>query len=153
MEFEKLSKAELVIKVTELNKVIEDLGHLRSAVDAKDREIIELLKIKASLEKDCLELKTLKSNLATSNNLLENKTIELSKLKSDFDNYKKTTPTLESLENLKKDVKILEERNKALIEFLNPYINNVRSLLKGLQGNLELGIEMEAILSEKLNKK
>jgi succinylglutamate desuccinylase len=153
MEIDKLSKAELIVKVVELNNKIEELGHLRSAVDVKDKEIIELGKVKNLLEKDLQDLKNVKSNLAQVSLSLESKTQELVKLRSDFETYKKTAPAAEVLENLKKDVKIQEDRNKALLDFLNPYVTNVRSLLKGLQGTLELGIETEAILSEKINKK
>ena len=153
MEIDKLSKAELIVKVIELNNRIEELGHLRSAVDVKDKEIIEISKVKNLLEKDLQDYKNVKSNLTQVSLSLESKTQELVKLRSDFETYKKTAPAAEVLENLKRDVKIQEERNKALLEFLNPYVTNVRSLLKGLQGTLELGIETEAILSEKINKK
>ncbi len=153
MEIDKLSKAELIVKVIELNNKIEELGHLRSAVDVKDKEIIEIGKVKNLLEKDLQDYKNVKSNLAQVSLSLESKTQELMKLRSDFETYKKTAPAPDVLENLKKDVKIQEDRNKALLDFLNPYVTNVRSLLKGLQGTLELGIETEAILSEKINKK
>jgi hypothetical protein len=153
MEIDKLSKAELIVKVIELNNKIEELGHLRSAVDVKDKEIIEIGKVKNLLEKDLQDYKNVKSNLAQVSLSLESKTQELIKLRSDFETYKKTAPAPDVLENLKKDVKIQEDRNKALLDFLNPYVTNVRSLLKGLQGTLELGIETEAILSEKINKK
>jgi len=153
MDLEKLSKAELILKVNELLKTIEDLGHLKSAVDAKDKDIIGLTKNIQIFERDSNELKSLRSSFAQLNITLENKNHEFNKLKADYDAYKRTAPSLEVLENLKKDVKVLEERNKALTDFLNPYVMNVRSVLKGIQGTLELGIENEALLSEKINKK
>jgi Rad3-related DNA helicase len=153
MEFEKMTKAELVLKAQELGKIVEDQKHLGAAVDAKDKQIIELLKVNALLEKELQESKQHKTTINVLNNSLESKNQELLKVKLDFETFKKSVPNVELVESLKNNVKILEERNKALVDFMNPYISNVRSLLKGLQGTLEMGIETEAILSEKLNKK
>lgn len=153
MELEKLSKAELIEKVQSLMQLVEQQRHLADAVNAKDKEIIDLTKAKSLLEKDLIELKSLRQSVVQAGATLESRTQELNKLRADYEAYKKTVPSLDVLENLKKDVKILEERNKSLIEFLNPYVANFRSVLKGIQGTLEVGIEYEALLSEKINKK
>jgi hypothetical protein len=58
-----------------------------------------------------------------------------------------------SFDVLEKSYKTLEENHKKLTTFLNPYILNFRSLLKAIQGSLELGVEMEALLSETLKTK
>jgi hypothetical protein len=73
--------------------------------------------------------------------------IELNKL---YQELKSKSPTFAGLETR---VKQLEEENKLLVAFVNSYINTFRSTLKGIQGSLELGIELEALLAEKLAKK
>lgn len=164
MEFEKLSKAELVVKAQEMAKLIEDQKHLAAAVEAKDKQIIELIKASSILEKDALDGRAAKNATLQLNATVDVKNQEINKLRGEIEALKKTqkdelelikknTPDLKTIEVLSNNVKLLEERNKALIEFVNPYVINVRSLLKGLQGTLELGVETEAILSEKINKK
>jgi len=153
MEFEKLSKAELVVKAQELFNIVENQKHLAAAVEAKDKEISEHIKAKQKTEQELIELKNLRLSISQANATVEFKNQELIKIKNEFEAYKKNVPSVEVLENLKKEVKLLEEKNKNLIDFLNPYVSNVRSFLKGIQGTLELGIENEALLSEKLNKK
>ena len=132
---------------------MENQKHLAAAVDAKDKEISEHIKAKQKTEQELIELKNLRLSISQANATVEFKNQELIKLKNEFEVYKKSVPSVEVLENLKKEVKLLEEKNKSLIDFLNPYVSNVRSLFKGIQGTLELGIEIEALLSEKINKK
>lgn len=164
MEFEKMSKADLVLKAQELTKVIEDLGHLKAAVEAKDKQIVDLIKASSVLEKDASEGRAAKAGTLQLNATVDIKNQEINKLrgeieilkqkqKEDLDTIKKNTPDAKAIEVLTNNVKLLEERNKALVEFLSPYVANVRSFFKSIQGSLEMGIEMEAILNEKLNKK
>ena len=40
-----------------------------------------------------------------------------------------------------------------LAQFIQAYQQNYRSFLKNVQGGLEIAVELEAVLSEKLNKK
>ena len=171
MEFEKMTKADLVIKAQELTKVIEDLGHLKAAVEAKDKQIVDLLKASAFLEREVSEGKAAKAGslqLSTTievknqeinklrselNSSIDIKNQEINKLRGEIELIKKNVPDSKTIEVLSNNVKLLEERNKALVEFLSPYVANIRSFFKSIQGSLEMGIEMEAILYEKLNKK
>jgi hypothetical protein len=164
MEFEKMSKADLVLKAQELTKVIEDLGHLKAAVEAKDKQIVDLIKASTVLERDASEGRAAKAGSLQLNATVDIKNQEINKLRGEIEALKKshkdeldlitkTTPDPKAIEVLTNNVKLLEERNKALVEFLSPYVANIRSFFKSIQGSLEMGIEMEAILYEKLNKK
>jgi len=171
MEFEKMTKADLVIKAQELTKVIGDMVHLKAAVEAKDKQIIDLIKASALLEKEANDGKAAKagslqlsSTIEMKNqeiNKLRNelnasvdiKNQEINKLRSEIELVKKNVPDSKTIEVLTNNVKLLEERNKALVDFLSSYVANIRSFFKSIQGSLEMGIEMEAILYEKINKK
>jgi hypothetical protein len=189
MEFEKMTKADLVIKAQELTKVIEDMGHLKAAVEAKDKQIVDLIKASALLEREVSEGKAAKAGSLQLSSTIEIKNQEINKLRSELNAsvdiknqeinkvrseinasvdiknqeinklrgeielVKKNVPDSKTIEVLTNNVKLLEERNKALVDFLSPYVANIRSFFKSIQGSLEMGIEMEAILYEKLNKK
>ena len=164
MDFEKLSKAELVLKAQELSKIIEDLGHLKAAVEAKDKQIIDLIKASSVYEKEANEGKLAKNASLQLNATVDAKNQELNKLRNEIEtlkrnhaeqleSIKKNSPDPKAIEVLTNNVKLLEERNKALVDFLSPYVSNIRSLLKAIQGSLELGIEIEGILYDKMNKK
>lgn len=77
-------------------------------------------------------------------------TKEINEVREQLREAKNKNGTVPALEHR---IKQLEDQVKGLTEFVSPYIMNFRSTLKGIQGALELGIELEAILSEKLNKK
>lgn len=164
MEFEKLSKAELVVKAQEMAKLIEDQKHLAQAIEAKDKQIVELIKASSVLEKDASEGRAAKNAALQLNQTVDYKNQEINKLRGEIETLKKTqkdeldlikknTPDPKAMEVLSNNVKLLEERNKALVDFLSPYVSNIRSLLKAIQGSLELGIEIEGILYDKMNKK
>jgi hypothetical protein len=171
MEFEKMTKADLVIKAQELTKVIGDMVHLKAAVEAKDKQIVDLIKASALLEKEVNEGKAAKAGSLQLSSTIEIKNQEINKLRSELNAsvdiknqeinklrgeielVKKNVPDSKIIEVLTNNVKLLEERNKALVDFLSPYVANIRSFFKSIQGSLEMGIEMEAILYEKLNKK
>lgn len=139
MDFSQLNKVDLVNIVKELTNKVEAQQHLASAIDAKDREIAELRKYKEEALKQ--------KHLADSIIQKDKEIIELTKL------YQETKAKIGSTQTLETRVKQLETENKGLTDFLNPYIMNFRSSLKGIQGTLELAVEMEAMLSEKLTKK
>jgi hypothetical protein len=150
MEFTNLSKADLLNIATELQRKVEAQQHLAEAVDAKDREIVSLKNLFEAEKKSNKELnaKVLASQHLSDAVIAKDKEIiELVKLNNELKGKAGTLPTLE------KTVKTLEETNKKLVEVINPYILNFRSLLKAFQGSLELGIEMEALLSESLKNK
>jgi hypothetical protein len=154
-----------------VSKVIEDLGHLKAAVEAKDKQIVDLIKASALLEKEVNEGKAAKAGSLQLSSTIEIKNQEINKLRSELNAsveiknqeinklrgeielVKKNVPDSKTIEVLTNNVKLLEERNKALVDFLSPYVANIRSFFKSIQGSLEMGIEMEAILYEKLNKK
>ena len=138
------------MKKEELIKIVEEQKHLAEAVEVKDREIISLKKL---YEDEKRLNKELNGKVAASHHLSEaviqkdKEIIELNKLNQELKSKASTFAGLETR------VKQLEEENKLLVAFVNPYINTFRSTLKGIQGALELGIELEALLAEKLAKK
>lgn len=127
------------MKKEELIKIVEEQKHLAQAVEAKDREIAELRKYKD----EALKLKHASEAVIAK----DKEIIELNKLNQELKTKAGAYAGLETR------VKQLEEENKLLVAFVNPYINTFRSTLKGIQGALELGIELEALLAEKLAKK
>lgn len=150
MDYSQLNKIDLVNIVKELSAKVEAQQHLASAVDAKDREIVSLKNLYENEKKMNKELNSkVESQQHLSNAVIQKdkEIIELNKLNQELRAKSGLVQGLEAR------VKQLEAENKALTDFLNPYIMSVRSTLKGLQGTLELGVEIEALLSEKLTKK
>jgi hypothetical protein len=150
MDFSQLNKQDLANIVKELTAKVEAQKHLADAVESKDREIVSL---KNLFETEKKLNKELNGKLASQQHLAEAITqkdkeiVEITKLYQELKAKSVSTQTLEAR------VKQLETENKGLTDFLNPYIMNFRSSLKGIQGTLELAVEMEAMLSEKLTKK
>jgi transcription antitermination factor NusG len=161
MNYNELSKSELLALVLKQVKELEDQSHLSEAINSKDREINELRQLKDQ------EITGLKNayELEKKTNKLLNETIqskahleqaviskdkEIVELSKQAHELKVKTEPLPSMEA---KIRQLEEENKKLVAFLNPYILNFRSTLKGLQGTLELAVELEALLSEKIAKK
>lgn len=150
MDFTTFKKEDLINIAKELSEKLEAQKHLAEAVDAKDREIVSIKNLLEAEKKTNKELNDkVKTNQHLSDAVIskDKEIVELTKLLNETRSKAGAVPSLESR------VKQLEEANKQLTEFLNPYILNFRSVLKGLQGTLELGVEMEALLSEKLAKK
>jgi len=150
MDYSQLSKVDLVNIVKELTNKVEAQKHLSEAVDSKDREIVSLRNL---FETEKKSNKDINAKLASQQHLSEaviqkdKEIVELNKLNQELRAKSGNSQSLEAR------VKQLETDNKTLTEFLNPYILNFRSSLKGFQGTLELAIELEALLSEKINKK
>jgi len=134
MDYTAMKKDELLSRVFDLEHKIEEQKHLASAVEAKDKEIIEL---KKQLEGAKLEARE------GSKNIVSAKDAEISRLKTELEQKR---PLANSAETLKKDL------DKA-IAIGNSYINNFRSYLKAQQGALEMAIELETLLTEKIKGK
>lgn len=115
--------AKLKLDLAQANKTVREQQHLAAAVQNKDNEII-------ALKSENVELKRLQANQNGEKENLESK-----------------------LESIEKQLKETTEHNKTLVEIANGYITNFRSYLKSIQGGLEVAVELEALLSEKLNKK
>jgi septal ring factor EnvC (AmiA/AmiB activator) len=150
MDFSQLTKTDLVNIAKELYEKTQAQQHLASAVDAKDREIVSLKNLYESEKKTNKELNSKvlsQQHLSEAVIAKDKEIIELNKLISELRGKANMVGATESR------IKQLEEQNKHLTEFVSPYVMNFRSTLKAFQGTLELGIELEALLSEKINKK
>jgi hypothetical protein len=150
MNYNELSKSELLALVLKQAKELEDQSHLAEAINSKDREIVGL-KNAFELEKKTNKLlnETIQSKAHLEQAVItkDKEIVELSKQARELKVKNEPLPSMEA------KIKQLEEENKKLVSFLNPYILNFRSTLKGLQGTLELAVELEAVLSEKIAKK
>ena len=150
MDYSLLKKEDLVNVVKELTLKVEAQKHLAEAVDSKDREIVSL---KNLFEAEKKSNKDVNAKLVSQQHLSEaiiqkdKEIVELTKV------YQEAKSKIGSTQGLEARLKQLEADNKNLTEFLNPYIMSMRSTLKGIQGTLELAVEMEAMLSEKITKK
>lgn len=130
MDLTKMTKDELIEKVQEQT-------HLAAAVDAKDREIID---IKSKHQ----------SAITAKDTMITTKDKEIIGLKA-------KVAELESKqranEELVKGAKFLEEENKKVVNHLNMYIETFRNTLKAQQGVLDNAIQLEAFISESLRRK
>lgn len=150
MDYSLLNKADLVNIAKELANKVEAQKHLAEAVDAKDREILTL---KTVSESDKKLVRDLNQKVASQQHLSEaviqkdKDIVELNKLIVELKSKSVNANGLET------KIKQLEEANKRLTDILNPYILSFRATLKAFQGTLELSIENEALLSEKLINK
>ena len=100
-----MRKEDLELEVVELRKKVQEQTHLAQAVEAKDKEIIELRK------------------------------------------------QLDTIRPMAKNAEQLKQQNDVLTQIANGYINNFRNYLKSQQGALDMAIEIEVMLAEKLPKK
>jgi hypothetical protein len=131
----------------ELHKMLvdsEQKSHLAKSVEDKDKQIVELgiLNKKFKDEKEALEVKAKEEKEVLERKIKEEK-VALERKVSEITN---------KANEQEKVVKTLTENNTRLVEMANGYILNFRSMLKSLQGNLELAVELEAMLSEKIKK-
>jgi hypothetical protein len=95
------------------------------------------------------------ASLQESNRTLQAKVEETRHLASAIDAKDKEIGNLSQQMSVKWQ-KQLEEKEgiiKQLVGFIQVYQQNYRSFLKNVQGGLENAVELEALLSEKLNKK
>lgn len=118
------TKAELQVEIAELEAKLEEQKHLAEAVEAKDKEIANHIQANKLIRQ---ELETQKQEL-----------------KLQIEKLSKVPKDLGKTEN---DVKILVDENKRLVNVVNQYITVFRNTLKGLQGNLDNAIELEAFIN------
>lgn len=161
MELEKMKKEELLLLVQSLESQVEQQKHLAQAVDFKDQELIKLKAQVQDLDKQLKTTNQLLNNASASLNQhkelptqLVKKDQELIDVKNVRDVYEKQLKELQAkFDILEKGAKQLEAEHKKVLEVANGYIVSFRNYLKGQQGQLDLAIDLEALLSEKLAKK
>jgi hypothetical protein len=136
-----MTKQELELELAGLRDKVAVQTHLAAAVDAKDKEIIELKKVEGELKKQIELLK------------LEAKDVSKATLEQQRQQIANLTKELETIRPLVKSAETLKQQNEVLTQIANGYIANFRSYLKSQQGALELAIEIEAMLADKLAKK
>ena len=163
-----MTKQELELELADLRNKVAVQTHLASAVDAKDKEIIELKKLEVELRG--LRQKVQEQvHLASAVEVKDKELVELRKqvelLKVEAKEGTKVvteqqrqqianlTKELETIKPLVKSAEQLKQQNEVLTQIANGYIANFRSYLKSQQGALELAIEIEALLADKLAKK
>jgi hypothetical protein len=143
MEIEKMTKAELLAKVAELEAKITETVHLASAIEYKDKEI-------TLLKKDSERIKN--EHLSSLNRVNEESKREIEKLKQELLALKGPQPESKKVEELEKNVKILSEENQRLVGIANQYISVFRNLLKSLQGQIDIAIELEGLINPTVKK-
>jgi hypothetical protein len=143
MEIEKMTKAELLAKVAELEAKITETVHLASAIEYKDKEI-------TLLKKDSERIKN--EHLSSLNRVNEESKREIEKLKQELLSLKVPQPESKKVEELEKNVKILGEENQRLVGIANQYISVFRNLLKSLQGQIDIAIELEGLINPTVKK-
>lgn len=118
MDYDKLTKAELIEKLNEKK-------HLAQAVEAKDKEIVQLRKNYESRIEGLQE--------------------EIAKFKKDYQGALKK----EEIDKLIKDAETKRNEAKQLAQF---YVKMYHDFLKQTQQNLEMALFTEQIVSEKFKK-
>ena len=161
MELEKLKKEELVLLVRNLEAQLNEQKHLAEAVDFKDQELIKLKTQVQDLEKQIRTTNQLLNNSTTSLNQHKDLPEKLVKKDQELIDVKNVRDVLEKqfkelqvrYDVLEKGAKQFEHEHKKVLEVGNGYIVSFRNYLKAQQGQLDLAIDLEALLSEKLAKK
>jgi chromosome segregation ATPase len=140
--------AELIenLKVSEINN-----KNLAAAIDAKDKEIVQIKNQLIRLE---LELKNNKIAVDEDNSKdgeIANLTGKQETLKKELKETKTLLDENKGIVEKQKETLVNQENQlKKYVESLNAYIAGFRALMKNVQGGLELAVEYEAIISEKL---
>jgi ferric iron reductase protein FhuF len=122
MDYKELKKEELIA-------LLEKQKHLAQAVNAKDREIIEL------------KNKTHK--------MMEEHTEKVNSL-NESAQEKIAAAVQKQTKDLVEKVAKVEEENKRLVDLFGRYIDFARNTLKAFQGQLDTSIELETLLTEKI---
>jgi len=136
------TKAELQVEIAELQAKLAEQQHLAAAIEAKDKEIFTHVQALKRIRQENESLvEQVKKGYAITISTLEK---EKQELQSQVDQLSKAPKDLEKTE---KDVKILVDENKRLVNTINQYITVFRNTLKGLQGNLDNAIELEALIN------
>lgn len=130
MDLNKMTKEELI-------QLVQEQSHLASAVEAKDKEIVELktknTRLLSEKDKQIAEINHKHAELINKVNELESKHLSNEKLIS----------TAEKL----------DAENRKVVAHLNLYIDAFRNTLKAQQGVLDNAIQLEAFISESLRRK
>lgn len=141
MDFTGLKKEELLTTAISLENKLQEQKHLAEAVEAKDKEIVELKKAVENAKVNAQE--AVKAVLGQKDTIIASIKEELGKVRAELEQKKVITASVDTYK---------KEYEKA-VQVANGYINNFRSYLKAQQGTLELAVELELLLSEKIGKK
>ena len=139
MDYSKMTKAELVLKIKEQK-------HLSEAVQAKDKEIVQLQTKVKKLEKDISNMVPKESHTALNNTLRD--MVPKSSLEEAKEKLKSFEGSIKKDELQRLVGRYEEERNRAL-SIASHYMNSYNDLLKVLKVNLDMAITTSDLLSEK----
>lgn len=134
MDYSQLTKAELIEKLNEQK-------HLAQAVEAKDKEIANLLKEKQNKDEKLLQ------EISQIRTQKQKEIEELNKTIKELNHQLIGSMTKEKVEQYVKDV---QEENKTIREVANYYIKIHTDFLKQTQQNLEMAIFTEDLVSQKI---
>lgn len=139
-DYDEMTKAELLT-------LVKEQKHLAEAVDAKDKEITILTSDKAVLTKELSVLKQEYEPLKKLADYPKQLSAKDAELQSTVAKLNVVTAELNALKGKHKET---EDTLTKTVNIANGYIGFARSLLKGFQGNLEVAVDLETALSEKL---
>ena len=135
---------------------LQEQKHLAEAIEQKDGLINSLQAQLKELKKDIATIKTenqankhLASAIEAKDEQIRLFGIETDTLKREI---KKAISENEKVKVLEDQIKQLTEQSASIVGVANGYINNFRSYLKATQGTIELAVELEALLTEKIKK-
>jgi hypothetical protein len=148
------------ITLEEALKKIEEQKHLAEAIEQKDALINSLTSQNKELKKENVTLKTevaankhLSTAVEVKDDHIRRLGIELDVQKKELDDKNRVLyETTQKEKVLEENLKKVTEQNANVVSIANGYINNFRSYLKATQGALEIAVELEALLTEKVKK-
>jgi predicted RNase H-like nuclease (RuvC/YqgF family) len=135
---------------------LDEQKHIAEAIEQKDGLINSLQAQLKELKKEIATIKTenqankhLASAIEAKDEQIRLFGLETDTLKKEL---KKAISENEKVKVLEDQIKQLTEQSASIVAVANGYINNFRSYLKATQGTIELAVELEALLSEKIKK-
>jgi predicted RNase H-like nuclease (RuvC/YqgF family) len=135
---------------------LDEQKHIAEAIEQKDGLINSLQAQLKELKKEIATIKTenqankhLASAIEAKDEQIRLFGLETDTLKKEV---KKAISENEKVKVLEDQIKQLTEQSANIVGVANGYINNFRSYLKATQGTIELAVELEALLSEKIKK-
>ena len=144
------------ITLEEAVKKLEEQKHLAESIEHKDGQINKLTDEIKELKKTIATLKTENQANRHLASAVENKDEQIRLLGIETDTLRKELKQAinenEKVKVLEDQIKKLTEQSTSIVAVANGYINNFRSYLKATQGALEIAVELEALLSEKIKK-
>lgn len=132
----KMTKAELEIELKKALDKIEEQKHLAEAVEAKDKEIVQLREVQ---EKQIEQIRAMKER-------------EIAELKEQLQKEREKQVQTLNAENLKKENEFLKNTLTRREKELNKLIILHGNLLKALQGNLDNAIELNEYFINEVSK-